>query len=478
MAMMKKYCLLPLACLALTACAAGGEMTWRTNPRVAEYFDAALDNHPTLVAFLHKMPKGADLHNHTYGAVYAESLIRMAREAGLYFDRAEKAFVAEKPTGPHYTPEELTESYWKTAEVMRGISLRDLHLADESGHNRFFRSFDRFGAVLSSDLPILKEILWRAFNQELGYIELMATPAATGAWRSAAEAARREVVDEFAAMGVRREFEVRYIYSIVRVVGVELFRQQVERAFATAAAMPDLVVGITILAPEDDWASQTNFAEHMKVLDEAVRQARARHEADPGRVPPPPKMMLHAGELTTDIATYESMTDRISRTIEEGHADRIGHGTAIMWENDVYDTLRLMRDRRVAVEFCPSSSERILEVPGDWHPFPLYWAAGVPVVVATDDEGVARSNLTLEFAKAAEWFALSYGEVKWLAMNSLEYSFLPGESFFLDGDFNQPRPDAEAVAERSRKAFMQRDLLKRFDEFERNMVAVLDEFNW
>ncbi len=476
--MMKKYCVVVLACLAIGAYAAAGEMTWRTNHRVAEYFDVALENHPTLVAFLHKMPKGADLHNHTYGAVYAETLIRMAQEAGLYFDREAKAFVAEKPVGPHYTPAELTESYWKTAEVMQGISLRDLHLADESGHNRFFRSFDRFGAALSSDFPILKEILWRAFNQEIGYIELMTLPDASDDWRNTVEAIRREVVEEFAAKGVRREFEVRYIYSIVRVVGVELFRQQVEQAFATAAAMPDLVVGITILAPEDDWASQSNFAGHMRILDAAMRQARARHAADPAGVPPPPKMMLHGGELTIDIATYESMTDRISRTIEEGHADRIGHGTAIMWENNVYDTLRLMRDRGIAVEFCPSSSEKILQVPGEWHPFPLYWAANVPLVVATDDEGVARSNLTLEFAKAAEWFCLSYGEIKWLAMNSLEYSFLPGESFFVDGDSNQPRADAEAEAARTRKSFMQWDLLKRFDEFERNMVAVLDEFNW
>lgn len=476
--MMKRLYWLFLACAVAGVPASGGEMTWRTNPRVARYFATARDNHPTLVAFLHKMPKGGDLHNHTYGAVYAENLIRLASAAGLCFDRQARAFVADRPAGPHFTPEEMTESYWKTAEIVQGLSLRDLHLADESGHNRFFRSFDRFAPALSSDLPILREILWRAFNQEVGYLELMTLPEPSEEWRTAMEAVRKGVVEEFAARGVERTFEVRYIYSIVRTVDVETFRSQVERAFAVAAAMPDLVVGVTILAPEDDWASQTNFSEHMRILDDAVRRAAARHEADPAGTPPPPKMMLHAGELTLDIATYESMTDRISKTIALGHAERIGHGSSVMWEDDVYGLLRSMRDKRVAVEFCPGSSEHILRIPGARHPFPLYWAAGVPVVVATDDEGVARSNLTLEFAKAAEWFGLSYGEVKWLAFNSLEYSFLPGDSYFVDGDFNRPRPDADATVQRSRKAFMQRDLLERFDRFERGMLAVMDEFGW
>ena len=49
----------------------------------------------------------------------------------------------------------------------------------------------------------------------------------------------------------------------------------------------------------------------------------------------------------------------------------------------------------------------------------------MPVVVATDDEGVARSDLTNEYQRAVEEHGLSYGELKGISRNSIEYSFLP-----------------------------------------------------
>lgn len=216
----------------------------------------------------------------------------------------------------------------------------------------------------------------------------------------------------------------------------------------------------------------------MEIIREGLRDACRAYEEDPANNPPPPRLMLHAGELTIEYATYESMTDRISTVLETARASRIGHGTSIMWDDRVYDVLKYMRDHRIALEFCPTSAEGILKTAKDDHPFPLYWAANVPVVIATDDEGVARSNLTLEYAKAARWFDLSYAELKWLAFNSLEYSFLSGESYFSSGDYNVPRADAETVAKTSEKARMQADLLRRFAEFEKRMETVLDTFRW
>jgi adenosine deaminase len=47
--------------------------------RTARAFDDARQlGSPALRAFLYRMPKGADLHNHLYGAIYAESWIREA----------------------------------------------------------------------------------------------------------------------------------------------------------------------------------------------------------------------------------------------------------------------------------------------------------------------------------------------------------------------------------------------------------------
>ncbi len=76
-----------------------------------------------------------------------------------------------------------------------------------------------------------------------------------------------------------------------------------------------------------------------------------------------------------------------------------------------------MKQNRIAVEICLSSNEGILGVSRDQHPFPLYRQAGIPVTINTDDEGVSRSNLTMEYVKAARYYALSYPELKDIIRN-------------------------------------------------------------
>jgi len=47
----------------------------------------------------------------------------------------------------------------------------------------------------------------------------------------------------------------------------------------------------------------------------------------------------------------------------------------------------------------------------------------VPVVIASDDEGVARSNLTREFQRAATDYDLSYAQLKQMSGTPLSISF-------------------------------------------------------
>src|SRR5215467_15044069 len=54
----------------------------------AATFDAARENRTTLRAFLHRMPKGGDLHTHLSGAVYAERFIAWAAERQLCVNAA------------------------------------------------------------------------------------------------------------------------------------------------------------------------------------------------------------------------------------------------------------------------------------------------------------------------------------------------------------------------------------------------------
>jgi adenosine deaminase len=56
----------------------------------------------------------------------------------------------------------------------------------------------------------------------------------------------------------------------------------------------------------------------------------------------------------------------------------------------------------------------------------------VPVALSTDDEGVARSEMTREYQKAVEEQGLDYITLKKMARTGIEHSFLPGPSIWSD----------------------------------------------
>ena len=121
------------------------------------------------------------------------------------------------------------------------------------------------------------------------------------------------------------------------------------------------------------------------------------------------------------------MRDHIRKTIEIAGASRIGHGVDVMWEDDPLGLLREMAEKKIAVEICLTSNDLILGVRGARHPFSIYLQHGVPVAIATDDEGVSRSDITREYQRAVEGYGLSYSQLKQLVRNSIEYSFAAAE---------------------------------------------------
>jgi adenosine deaminase len=141
---------------------------------------------------------------------------------------------------------------------------------------------------------------------------------------------------------------------------------------------------------------------------------------------------LHAGELAMGLVPPDGLSFHIRHSIELGHAERIGHGVAVMDEHNALDLLREMARRNVLVEICLTSNDVILGVKGNDHPFPIYRRYKVPVALATDDEGVSRSDMTHEYLRAVETYNLSYSDLKHMARESLEHSFLPGVSLWTD----------------------------------------------
>jgi adenosine deaminase len=164
-----------------------------------------------------------------------------------------------------------------------------------------------------------------------------------------------------------------------------------------------------------------DFDLHMRIIEALHKFYPAAH------------VSLHADELAMGLVPPEGLRFHIRESMERGGAERIGHGVAVMSEDDPIGLLQEMAKTNVLVEICLTSNDVILGVGGDRHPLPLYMKYGVPVALATDDEGVSRSDLTHEYLRAVETYGLSYGDLKRMARASLEHSFIPGDSLWSGG---------------------------------------------
>jgi hypothetical protein len=94
--------------------------------------------------------------------------------------------------------------------------------------------------------------------------------------------------------------------------------------------------------------------------------------------------------------------------------------------------MKEMADRNVLVEINLTSNDQILGISGDEHPLPIYMKYGVPVAISTDDEGVARSDMTHEYLRAVESYHLPYTVLKRMTRQSIEHSFLPGQNLWAE----------------------------------------------
>jgi adenosine deaminase len=190
---------------------------------------------------------------------------------------------------------------------------------------------------------------------------------------------------------------------------------------------------------------------------------------------------MHAGELAPGLVTDEGLCCHIHWAVELGHAERIGHGVDIMYEDRPHELLKEMAAKHVLVEISLSSNDLILGVAGKDHPFPLYRQFGVPVSLNTDDEGVSRIDLTHEYVRAVQTYNLTYMDLKQMIRTGIEHSFLPGAGLWAAPDkFTAPaaacrretlgaeKPSASCASflKSSEKAQQQWELERRFHTFE------------
>ena len=167
---MKKF-LAIAAGLLLMSCEAGTVQTG-----AAGKMDSIKNNDIALREFLQAMPKGGDLHNHLFGAVYAESWLKWAEEDGMCIDKSALAirFPNFDGTGCGDLPtakDALAGDQVLRNELIDKFSLRDYVPSNGwSAHDQFFATFGVMGAMPSRFGDMVAETSNLAGRAECGPI--------------------------------------------------------------------------------------------------------------------------------------------------------------------------------------------------------------------------------------------------------------------------------------------------------------------
>jgi hypothetical protein len=428
--------------------------------KTARYLDSIRNQPPLLLAFLRDMPKGGDLHNHLTGAVYAEDYIDFAASDNLCVDRTTSRLLAPPcDSCEHYTPNPTIRCAYDDhilyEQIIDAWSMRNWRAGEESGHDHFFATFDKFGLTANNHVAEgVASVVNRAAKEHVQYVEFrdtadggaapqlglkldwdndygkMRDKLLSGGLKEIAAATSQTLAEDDAK--AHKELNcgtphaepgcavtVRYLYQVLRGLPPQAVFAQLLLGFELASSDPHLV-GLNLVMPEDWYVPIHDFNQHMAMLDYLHG------------VYPKVHIALHAGELAESLVKPEDLSFHIRASVERGHAERIGHGASVMLEKDPIGLMKEMAARNVLVEINLTSNDQILGISGDEHPLPVYMKYGVPVAISTDDEGVARSDMTHEYLRAVEGYHLSYADLKRMTRESLEHSFLPGQSLWAE----------------------------------------------
>ena len=410
--------ILVLVAASVPSVAASASAPASDEKRTAAYFESIRKDPNLLLPFLHEMPKGGDLHNHLTGGIYAESFIQWEADRGDCVDPQTLTFSAPPCNAPAVPAANALADQGLYNKIVDALSMRNWQLSGQSGHDHFFDTFFKFSrATWGTTDRMLAQTASRASSQRETYQELMLTPTGkeldalaksvgwdddfgrlqqkliAGGLPQILAAAREELKraeaarDQLLKCGQPEadpgcQVVQRFISQVRRGKSKEAVFADALAGFLLAGADPSLVppaphiVGINLVMAEDWYVPMSDFSLHMRMLNYLHQKYPQVH------------ISLHAGELVEGLVPPEDLQFHIRDSIAIGHAERIGHGVDVMNETQPFKLLREMAKRKVMVEICLTSNAVILGVSGPQHPLGEYIRAGVPVALATDDEGV------------------------------------------------------------------------------------------
>lgn len=376
MKIQRKYLLSVAVVMLLGGCRGWEDEARDREMKTAQALERIRGDASKLRRFAVDLPKGADLHSHLSGALTMESLIRWGQRLGACVDTANKMNAVAPPCEGTKVPlANATEGSRLYQDVIAAWSVEGFNGTLAERHQHFFDAFGRFGYISghpSLSGETLAEVMRIAAEQNHWYLELMLglgggsagnlasrLMSPTETWTEqyllakrselVADAGFRPIVEAAKAdaqsrVDQARAFlgcdagspppacgvDVRFIIQGSRTNTREYVFGQWVFGFELAQVSP-LVVGVNLVQPEEHPNSLRYYEDEMFSLGVLKRL----NEATPGRAPV--HIALHAGELIPELLAEQDrrhLTFHIRRAVEVAGAERIGHGTGVLWETE------------------------------------------------------------------------------------------------------------------------------------------------
>ncbi|HEY5500237.1 MAG TPA: hypothetical protein VIK20_07635 [Bacteroidales bacterium] len=411
-----------------------------------------------LTLFFSQMPKGGDIHHHYSGALYAETYLDWASAKQLTINsetyRLDYTGTLKKP---FITIDSLRNNgtlYRAVLDTWSDMDFSNYCPIQNQPDQHFFNTFSYFGSISAMDYKAgLANLKSRAKKENIQYIETMLSsptfkmnypPFAMESLLYFQKIKDTEQLNKYlTTMSNQLTADTTYTHYIKSYRdNLYSYHENIDDAdftmkfqtYASRNSKPDdvftklfscfdavnrdqssLLVGVNIVGPENGVVAMRDYWLHMQMF----KFLKAKF--------PNVKTSMHAGELAMGMVKPEDLTYHIGDAVFVAKANRIGHGVDLPYESKPMELLKQMKDNHVAVEINLTSNEFILGVRKEDHPINIYFKAGVPLVISTDDAGVSRNNLTVEYVKLASRYNFNYKDLKSFVYNSIQYSFMKAD---------------------------------------------------
>ena len=327
---------------------------------------------PNLRLALQALPK-VDLHRHLEGSLRLETLAGIAREHGVDL--------------PSYDLDELRPYVQVAGDY-------------QPGFHSFLEKFNllrRFYQTRQAIERVAYEAVADAASDNVKYLELRFNPVALARTQGFSYGDVMDWVWE-ATQRAQADHDI-----LVRLI-VSITRQEPETAAAILdATLQHMDRGIVALDLSGD---EVNYP-----LAPFIPVFRRAREGGLG-------LIVHAGEA--------GGAENVREAINLIDPQRIGHGVRCIENSDV---VRLVRQRDVTLELCPTSNLQTGAVQlMSYHPLLDLYRLGVKVTINTDDPSVSDTTLTDEYRLAVTGTGLRISDIKVMIMTAVQAAFLPPDS--------------------------------------------------